>query len=131
MKMTSLAFIEAFLTEELKGHVRACILGNGKQPDQPRKWHPQLPEVPSVLGKSEGVDETIWVLIRYEGTFECMHFEYSQNLCQEVVQTPTGIQRAIKIDLTFTKSVAWKLFQNTASDIKFKDVKQGIRTFKK
>lgn len=133
MKMTSLAFIESFLiSAELRQRVRECILNKGKQPDQPRKWHKHLPKVPEYIPCCTDVDETLWVLIRYEGAFGVHSFsKKSSDLCQEVFQVPVGIQRAIKIDLSYSKGVTWKLYQNLASDVKYKDVEAGIRTFKK
>jgi hypothetical protein len=116
----------------MKDRVKACVITNGKQPDQPRKWHKHLPKVPAYIPCSTEVDETIWVLIHYEGAHATHSFTRKQtNCCVEGFATPVGIQRAIKIDLQYDKGVKWHLYQNTASTIKHKDVKTGIRTFKK
>lgn len=133
MKMTSLAFIENFLIgDEMKERVKSCIISNGKQATQPRKWHKHLPAVPAFLPCTTEVDETIWVLIHYEGTFAVHSFtQQPKHLCQEVFLTPKGIQRAIKIELQYNKGVKWHLYQNLASTTKYKDVEAGIRTFKK
>ena len=128
MKITSLAFIESFLTEDSqRERLRSCILENGKQAAQPRKWHKQLPKVPLVIGHNIESDETIWVLIRYEGAFECYSFlpDY------QPMNLPEGIQRAIEVKMRYSSGVQWSLYQNLADTLKHKDVVQGIRTFKR
>lgn len=130
MKITSLAFIQSYLnTAEILERVSSCILSNGKQAAQPRKWHKHLPCVPEYLVQTPDIDETLWILIRYEGAYECLSMT-SQNLCTEIVKVPLGIQRAIKVELRYNEGVKWCLYQNKASDVKHKDVKQCIRTFK-
>ena len=132
MKMTSLKFIEQFIvSEDVKERFQSCILENGRQPEQPRKWHRQLPSVPQYLERDKDADETLWVLISYVGAFSNILFKKCHNLCPEVLTTPVGTQRAIKVKLFYGKSVSWTLYQNVASSVHHKDVEQHIRTFKR
>lgn len=126
MKMSSLSFIESYVYDNvIMERIREHIYNKGHTGHTPRKWKKDLPKVPKKLIKNQGVDETIWVLIRYIGANELIVIKDDYIMHN----TPIGIQRAICINLTSGERVGWSLYQNTASDIKHNDVKEYIRTY--
>lgn len=106
MKIRSQNFINQYLSKEDKEKIRLLVGDNGKDAFQPYKWTQENKKVPKVLKKTDGANETIWVLIRYLNTYDTLSItdDYEH-------ETNNEYQRAIEINIT-DDSVYWVLYKN-------------------
>lgn len=107
MKVRAFNFISQFLPFEYVEIIKEYIVSKGKSKNQPFKWTGHNKVVPKFVKKYPGVNETVWILIRYEGTFDVLSItedDYYHDLREEY-------QRAIAINFT-DDTVSWELFKN-------------------
>lgn len=106
MKIRSQNFINQYLSKEDKEKIRLLVGDNGKDAFQPFKWTQENKKVPKVLKKTDGANETIWILIRYLNTYDTLSIidDYEH-------ETNNEYQRAIEINIT-DDSVYWVLYKN-------------------
>lgn len=107
MKISAFNFISQYLSDNQIDEIRQYyIKDNGKSPFQPIEWTQENKAVPKTIRKSEDVDYTIWILIRYKGAFDRLVIsdDYEHDLRDEY-------QRAIAIDYK-DDSITWKMFKN-------------------
>lgn len=106
MKIRSQNFINQYLSKEDKEKIILLVGDNGKDAFQPFKWTQENKKVPKVLKKTDGANETIWILIRYLNTYDTLSItdDYEH-------ETNNEYQRAIEINIT-DDSVYWVLYKN-------------------
>lgn len=107
MKVRSFNFISQYLSQSQIEMIREDYIDeNGKSPFQPIKWTQENKKVPKVIKKYPDVNETLWILIRYEGAFDRLSIsdDYEHDLRDEY-------QRAIAINFT-NDEITWELFKN-------------------
>lgn len=106
MKIRSQNFINQYLSKEDKEKIILLVGDNGKDAFQPFNWTQENKKVPKVLKKTDGANETIWILIRYLNTYDTLSItdDYEH-------ETNNEYQRAIEINIT-DDSVYWVLYNN-------------------
>lgn len=106
MKIRSQNFINQYLSKEDKEKIILLVGDNGKDAFQPFNWTQENKKVPKVLKKTDGANETIWILIRYLNTYDTLSItdDYEH-------ETNNEYQRAIEINIT-DDSVYWVLYKN-------------------
>lgn len=107
MRVRSFNFVSQYLSQSQIEMIREDYIDkNGKSPFQPIKWTQENRKVPKVIKKYPDVNETLWILIRYEGAFDRLSIsdDYEHDLRNEY-------QRAIAINFT-NDEITWELFKN-------------------